>query len=170
VLDSGPSLRQVYGPQPDDDGCLNVNSSAQVLYFTDWWSVSDATLHAQGRQRAGDIDMPIMDLTVAAFRPADDVARTLSKASRVAATCASFTDHGEKVVVHSALVKHLGSRGLYIESTEKSSDGPIVAQVVLAQVGGYVVGADTNNATSSNISKAAMERMVSWLARQLRSS
>jgi hypothetical protein len=170
VQDSGQSLRQVYGPQPSDDGCLIVNSSAVVLYFTDWWSVSDATLHVQGGQAAGDIDMPIMDLTVAAFRPADEVAKTLSKASHVAATCASFNDHGEKVTVSSAPVPRLGSQGLYIKSTEQSNDGPIVAQVALAQVGGYVVGADTDNATSSNISRSTVQRMVSWLARQLPST
>jgi hypothetical protein len=169
--DSGQSVHQAFGPTSTNDGCPIVNSSANVLYFTNWWSVSDGTLHVQGQAAAGSIDTPIMDLTIGAYQPAADVAKTLSLASHVAATCASFTDQsGEKVTVSSAPVSHLGSQGLYIRSSEQSSDGPIVAQVVLAQVGGYLVGADTDNATSSDISQATVESMVSWLAGLLQSS
>lgn len=167
--DTGKALHPAYGPQQANDGCSIMNSSVSVLYFTNWWSVSDASLSIQGPQSPGNIDEPIMDLTAAAFRPAGNTAKTLSMAARLAVTCRSFNDHGSQVTVSSAPVPHLGSQGLYIKSTEQSSDGPIVAQVVLAQVGSYVVGANTNNATSADISQTTLESMVSWLVTLLQS-
>lgn len=169
--DTGPSLQPAAGPQPSDEGCSNVNGSAQALYFTNWWSVSNATLSIQGTQASDALNQSIIDLTIAAYQPAIDAGKTLSMAAHVAASCASFTDsNGGKVTVKSAPGPHIGSQSLYIQATEQTDSGPIVAQVLLAQVGSYVIGVDTNNATSADISQATVESVGSWLAGLVHSS
>jgi hypothetical protein len=160
--DSGSSLQPAVGPQPDNDGCSIVNASATALYFTNWWSVSSASLSIQG---AGAASGSIMSVTIAAYQPSADAGKTLSMAAHVAASCPSFTDKtNEKVTVSSGPGPQIGSQSLYIRATEQTSDGPIVAQVLLAQVGSYVVGVDTDNATSDDISQATLDSVGSWLA------
>jgi hypothetical protein len=158
---SGPYLRTVLGPQHHLDNC-NVMTFAPSAYdFTNWWSVSDASLSIEA---PADANVPTMDVVVAAYQPASDAARTLSMATSLAAGCKSFTDlTGNSTTVSAQTVPGIGSQCLYLVSTAQTKAGTLVGQVLLAATGRYVVGVDTSTGTSAPVSQATMEQFGTWL-------
>ena len=50
-----------------------------------------------------------------------------------------------------------------------SGAGPSLTQLLLAQVGNYLIGVDTGTATSAPISQATLDSMATWLASLARS-
>jgi hypothetical protein len=171
-IDSGSQLGSPSGPQSGEDSCTTLGISVQASDFADWWAVSSASLVVQYNPGSADVSIPIANLTVAAYQPADDAARTLSTVTSLADSCRSFTDSsGDSVTVRSAAIPQISSQSLYLSSTaQTSSAGPIVAQVLLAHVGSYVIGVDTNTATGGNVSQATVEQLSAWLARLVQSS
>jgi hypothetical protein len=141
-------------------------------YFTNWWMVSYASYTIENTGASNPSNTYIMDLTIAAYRPASDAAQTLSMASSLAASCKSFTDSsGNPVTVSAATVPGIGSQNLYLQSsTNVSGAGTDRTQLLLAQVGSYVIGVDTSLATSAAISQATLDSMGTWLAGLARSA
>lgn len=140
-------------------------------YFTNWWSVSDAGYTIENTGASNPSNADIMNLTIAAYRPAGDAAQTLSMASSVASTCKSFKDSsGNPVTVSSATVPGIGSQDLYLQSTTNVSGETGLTQLLLAQVGSYLIGVDTSTGTSADISQATVDSMGTWLAGLARSA
>jgi len=138
-----------------------MSFSASAAYFTNWWAVSNATLTVQQAQNPGNI----VDLTIAAYQPASDAAQTLSYASGLAGSCKSFTDSsGNSVTVAAQPVPGVGSQSLYLTSTGHTDAGTMVAQVLLAVTGRYVIVVNTDTGTSGPISPATVQQFGSWLA------
>jgi hypothetical protein len=159
--DSGPNLNLVVGPKPQTDTCNVMDFAASATYFTNWWSVSYASLAVA---EPGIANEPIMTLTVAAYQPANDAARTVQLATSLAPTCKSFTDAaGNPVAVSAQTVPGIGSENLYLNSTGQTSAGPLVGQVLLAQTGSYVIGVDTDTGSSGPVSQATVEQFGTWL-------
>lgn len=170
--DTGSSLEQALGPQPGQDGCNILDSATNATYFTNWWAVSTASLKIADNQ-AASLNLSVTGLTIAAYQPAGNAAKTLSMAAHLAGTCASFTDtDGSRVTVSSAPVPGIGSQALYLKSVEQpeqgSGGGVITAQVLLAQVGRYVIAVDNNNSGGALISQPTAESMAARLSRLVR--
>jgi hypothetical protein len=165
-IDTGSLPQSPTGPQSGQDSCPTLGLSVQAGSFTQWWRQSQATIIIQNNRAPASLSAPVVDLTIAAYQPAANAARTLSTVAALASSCKSFTDSsGDSVTVTSAAVPQIGTEGLYLSSTVRTSNaGPIVSQVLLAQVGIYVIGVDTNTATGGNVSQATVEQMGTWLA------
>lgn len=160
-LDSGPNLYPVTGPQSQAHDCGVMSFSASADYFTNWWAVSNATLTVQQTQNPGNI----VDLTIAAYQPASDAAQTVSYATNLAGSCRSFTDSsGNSVTVAPQPALGVGSQSLYLTSTGQTDSGTIVAQVLLAATGRYVIVVNTDTGTSGPISQATVDQFGTWLA------
>jgi hypothetical protein len=170
--DNGDFVQSPSGPQSQPHGCSIMGSAMVATYFTDWWSVSYASYTIQNTAGSNASNAAIMDLTIAAYRPASDIAQTLSMASSLEGGCKSFTDSsGNPVTVSLATVPGIGSQNLYLRSTTQvSGAGPSVTQLLLAPVGNFLIGVDTGTATSAPISQATIDSMGTWLAGLARSA
>lgn len=149
-----------------------MGSNMVATYFTNWWSVSDASYVIENTGASNPSNTDIIDLTIAAYRPVTDITQTLSMTSRLEGTCKSFTDSsGNPVTVSLATVPDIGSQNLYLRSTTQvSGAGPSLTQLLLAQVGNYLIGVDTGTATSADISQATLDSMATWLTGLARSA
>jgi hypothetical protein len=165
-VDSGSSLDHPLGPPSGQDSCATLGPAVEALDFIGWWAVSKATLIVQNNQNSGGLSPPIMDLTIGAYQPSGNAGRTLSAVTSLAGGCKSFTDSsGDSGTVSSAAIPQIGSQSVYLTSTVQTSNaGPIVSQVLLAQVGSYVVGLNTSTGTSAPISESTVVQFGSWLA------
>jgi hypothetical protein len=166
--DSGPSLEIVAGPPAGQDtSCETLDSDANALTFVGWWSVSNATLIVKSTAPPGSaLFSPQAVLTVGGYQPADYASRTLSTAASLASHCPSFTDsQGDSVTVSTGTVPQISSQSFYLTSTSQTASGPIVAQVLLAEVGNYLIGVDTNTALDGTVSQATVEQLGAWLAK-----
>jgi hypothetical protein len=167
--DSGSSLDQIAGPPSGQDtSCESLDSATSALLFVDWWSVSNATLILQGTPQNGSLLTPQLTLTIGGYKPADYASRTLSTATSLASGCGSFTSSlGNSVTVTSSTstVPQIGSASVYLASTTQMSSGPDLTQVLLAQVGNYVIGVDTSSALDGTVSEATVDQFGQLLAR-----
>jgi hypothetical protein len=163
--DSGAYVHSPLGPQGQAHGCSIVSSGMTASYFTNWWSVSYAGYVIENTGASNPSNTDIMTLTIAAYRPLSDAAQTLSMASSLAGTCKSFKDSsGNPVTVSSATVSGIGSQNLYLRSTTNVAGAGIsFTQLLLAQVGSYLIGVDTGTADSAAISQATIDSMGTWL-------
>lgn len=160
-LDSGPNLNPVLGPSSQAHDCSVMSFNSSAAYFTDWWAASNATLTVQESQDPGNVE----DLTIAAYQPASDAAQTLSYATSLAGSCKSFTDSsGNSVTVAAQPAPGIGSQSLFLTSTGQTSAGTIVAQVLLAATGRYVIVVNTDTGTSGPISQTTVKQFGTWLA------
>lgn len=160
-LDSGPNLNLVTGPQSQAHDCGVISYSPAATYFTNWWATSNATLTVQQTQNPGNI----VDLTIAAYQPASDAAHTVSYATNLARSCRSFTDSiGSRVTIAAQPAPGVGSQSLYLTSTGQTDAGTIVAQVLLAATGRYLIVVNTDTGTSGPISQATVDQFGTWLA------
>jgi len=171
--DSGPSLEIVAGPPAGQDtSCETLDSDASALTFVGWWSVSNATLITKSTAPlpSGSLFTPQVNLTIGGYQPASYASQTLSTAASLASHCASFTDNqGDSVTVSTGTVPQISGQSFYLTSTSQTSSGPIVAQVLLAEVGNYLIGVDTNTALDGTVSQATVEQLGAWLAKLVQS-
>lgn len=171
--DSGPSLEIAAGPPAGQDtSCETLDSDASALTFVDWWSVSHASLIAKSTapQGNGSLFTPQVNLTVGGYQPAADASRTLSTAASLAGHCASFTDNqGDSVAVSTGTVPQISGQSFFLTSTSQTATGPVVTQVLLAEVGNYLIGVDTSTALDGTVSQATVEQLGAWLAKLVQS-
>jgi hypothetical protein len=168
--DSGPVNYQVPSGPPATT-CDTLDSATNSLELIGWWSVSDAALIITSTTPPPVLAFtPQMNLTVGGYLPGDYISRTLSLAASLAGRCGSFTNNqGDSNTITTGTVPQISGHSFYMNSTSQTPNGPIADQVLVAQVGNYLIGVDTNSALDGAVSQATLEQMGAWLARLVRS-
>lgn len=160
---SGGTVNPGSGPQPTQNSCSTLDTSAQASTFIEWWAESNASLIVSYPREPQNL--PEVTLSVGVFRPGD-AAKTIARLSAQASRCRSFRDKyppHDRDTVATSTVGHLGDQNLYLASVDYSKDGKITDQVLLVRSGNEVAGVDTNDAGGGAVRAATVRGFAGWL-------
>jgi hypothetical protein len=166
---SGPVNKPPYGPGRSEYICSALDSAVQAYTLISWWSSSQASMILTYPSEPANL--PQVDLDIGAYQPGY-AAKTITGLSTLIGRCRSFHDKfgsGALTTTSMRTIPRLGDQNVFLTSVENSSGGKITAQVLLARVGNYIAGVDTNTADDGNVRPATVQGFAGWLIQLLQS-
>jgi hypothetical protein len=161
--DSGGTAVPGSGPQPAQNNCSTLDSSAQASTFIQWWAESTASLIVTYPRQPQNL--PEVTLSLGVFRRGD-AAKTMARVSAQAGRCRAFRDKyppHDRDTVATSTVRHLGDQNVYLTSIDYSKDGKITDQLLLVRSGNDIAGVDTNDAGGGAVRAATVQGFAGWL-------
>ena len=161
--DSGGTADPGSGPQPAQNNCSTLDTSAQASTIIEWWAESNASLIVTYPRQPQNL--PEVTLSLGVFQPGD-AAKTMARLSALASRCRSFRDRyapHDRATVATGTVRHLGDQNVYLTSIDHSKDGKITDQLLLVRSGNDIAGVDTNDAGGGAVRAATVQGFGGWL-------
>jgi hypothetical protein len=141
VRNSGSKLLQPLGLLPDSNSCGYVAEISNVLAAVPWWPVSWAYSTIDSPPSGGNINLHVVYLLMAGFRPGY-AAKQLDWAIARAPACPRFTDTltRARVGTTSAVLPGLGDGAVYIRNANGLGTSVVlITETIIARTGNDIV-------------------------------